>query len=339
MVVSNLTMKTPTARKLKSGSWFIQLRLGGESIPITENTKRGCEKKAAYIKAQYMAGERRNRPSATLKYAVWEYISKRKNVLSPSTIRGYEYMLKYVPHLEDKRLDAIDWQKEINNLALAKSPKTVKNFYGFIKSVCADNGYEMPNIRLPQLEVTEHEWLTPDEIKVFMEAIEGKNIEIPALLGLHGLRRSEMLALTKDDVKDGVIHIKGAVVPNSNNAFVPKKTNKNTASTRNVTVLTPRLLYLIDELESDKLVTQHPSTIWRGINKVCRENGLPEVGIHGLRHSFASLGYNLGLPERETMELGGWSDERTVKKIYTHVAKKTRENSVNLLSDFFQHID
>ena len=33
-------MKVPAPRKLPSGSWFIQLRLGGESIPVTAATAK-----------------------------------------------------------------------------------------------------------------------------------------------------------------------------------------------------------------------------------------------------------------------------------------------------------
>ena len=35
-------MKVPAPRKLPSGSWFIQLRLGGESIPVTAATAKDC---------------------------------------------------------------------------------------------------------------------------------------------------------------------------------------------------------------------------------------------------------------------------------------------------------
>ena len=51
-------MKVPKARKLPSGMWFIQLRLGGVSIPVTEKTEKKCRDAAALIKAEYAAGKR-----------------------------------------------------------------------------------------------------------------------------------------------------------------------------------------------------------------------------------------------------------------------------------------
>lgn len=43
-------MKVPEPRKLPSGSWFIHLRLGGESIPVTSTSKQTCIKEAQAIK-------------------------------------------------------------------------------------------------------------------------------------------------------------------------------------------------------------------------------------------------------------------------------------------------
>ena len=49
-------MKLPEPRRLPSGSWFIQLRLGGESIPVTEPSRTACVNSARLIKAEYLAG-------------------------------------------------------------------------------------------------------------------------------------------------------------------------------------------------------------------------------------------------------------------------------------------
>ena len=50
------------------------------------------------------------------------------------------------------------------------------------------------------------------------------------------------------------------------------------------------------------------NTVRRNINKICHAMGLQSVGIHGLRHSFVSLAYHLGVPEKIVMEIGGWHD-------------------------------
>ena len=51
-------MKLPEPRRLASGNYFIQLRLGGESISITESSRAACIREARAIKAEYLAGKR-----------------------------------------------------------------------------------------------------------------------------------------------------------------------------------------------------------------------------------------------------------------------------------------
>ena len=69
------------------------------------------------------------------------------------------------------------------------------------------------------------------------------------------------------------------------------------------------------------VMTIHQNSLRCAIKKIAEENGLPDVGIHGLRHSFASLAYHLQIPEKIAMEIGGWADATTMHKIYTHIAK------------------
>ena len=61
------------------------------------------------------------------------------------------------------------------------------------------------------------------------------------------------------------------------------------------------------------------------VNAVCKKAGLPKVGVHGLRHSFASLAYHLGWQKKSTMKVGGWSNSKIVDEIYTHNADLDRD--------------
>ena len=94
-------MKVPKARKLSSGKWFIQLRLGGESIPVTAGTEKECTRQAQAVKAEYLVGKRAPKKpeetdSPTLNEAIDSYISARDNTLSPLTVRGYRTIQKHI---------------------------------------------------------------------------------------------------------------------------------------------------------------------------------------------------------------------------------------------------
>jgi integrase len=340
-------MKVPKAKKLKSGSWFIQLRLNGESVPITTTSKRVCEDTARIIKAEHLAGQRKKPvgKDITLRQAVDAYIESRDNLLSPSTIRGYINIRNTrFREVIDKRLkDIKDWQILCNNErkqnGQAVSPKTLINSWRFICAVMRYHKIDVPELSLPQIVKKNQPWIEPEDIYKFLIAINGDSCELQILLTMHGLRVSEVLAVVMDkskiDLKRNNIIVRGAVVLDKDGKLVKKDTNKNTSSQRVVPILIPRLIALSKSI--DEITIYHSQTVRNHINKACEKIGIAPVGAQGLRRSFASLCYHLKLSERETMELGGWSDANTMRKIYIELAKRDKQKATRKLSEFFKN--
>lgn len=337
-------MKVPEPRKLESGTWFIQLRLNGVSVPITAPTAKECKRKAELIKSEHRNEQRafNDKGNITLSQAVEAYIDNKRNILSPSTIRGY-YIIKNnrLQSVADKPINKItNWQRLINEEAAQYSAKTVKNTWRFICSVLREQGITPPKVVLPQVIIEEHPYLDPEQIIPFVRLVKGEPCAIPALLALHSLRCSEILALdwSNVDLENELIHVRGAAVPDENNQLVQKKTNKNNSSRRTIQLMIPELIEILRNIPDKEglLVTSRAATIYKQINRLCEANDLPLVGVHGLRHSFASLGFHVGLSEREVMEIGGWSDSQTVHKIYEHLAKRDRLKAENKMKLFYK---
>lgn len=344
-------MKVPNPRKLKSGTWFIQLRLGGESIPVSTKTKKDCIAQAQLIKAEYKAGKREPKKkepekqmTPTLSEAIDSYIEKRDAVLSPATIRGYRNIQRSrFKSTMDRKLEGIkpqEWQAICNNESKLCQPKTLKNAWGFISSVVyEETGEKPPKVKLPQIVQNERPFLEPEQIRPFIESVHGTDVEIPALLALSSLRRSEIMALRWEniDLEKGIIKVRGAAVPDEHHRLTQKKENKNVTSARDVPIMMNELKEALRILKKDSglIVRCDPDTVWRRINKICKKSGLPNVGIHGLRHSFVSLAYHLGVPEKIVMEIGGWADYQTMRKIYTHIARSDVSKYADRFSGFF----
>ncbi len=334
-------MKTPKAKKLPSGSWFVRIRIKGEDICVTRSTEKEAVAEAMSIKAGLKAPTPKV-STLTLDAAIKKYIDDRRAVLSPSTIRGYNtiHSTRFLS-LSNKRIDQItkaQWQAAVNVEARRISPKTLANAWCFIESVLRFCETEPPQgIRLPAKQKPEKKYLTPEQISVFLAAVHGSNIELAALLGLHGLRISEVLALrvTDIDLDAKLIHVRGAAVIGEEHRVVYKTQNKTAASRRDVPILIPRLTELLPQTKDGYLVPLHPNTVVRHINRLCHDNALPEIGSHGLRHSFASLCYHLGIPAKIAMQLGGWSDIQTMLRIYTHISQQDINSKVNDLRTFF----
>ena len=335
-------MKIPKARKLPSGKWNIELQLAGQRRSVTAATKKECEKKAELIKAEHRNGiQSESVANITLDKAIDNYILFRSNVLSPSTVNGYRTIqrTRFRTVMDKKLADIKNWQALVNAESRIVSPKTVKNAWGFIHSVLKENHANPGSVSLPQIVSEEQPFLDPDQVSVFIRAINGDYFENTFLLALHGLRRSEIFGLKRKDISNDIIHIAGSVVRGPNGRFVDKPTNKNITSRRDIPVMIPRLLSLLPDLSDPDayIVGKSPQSITNHLESICESNSLPVVGLHGLRHSFASVCYHLGLSEAVTMKLGGWSDPGVMRRIYIHLAKKDKEAAATKLQDFFKN--
>ena len=339
-------MKTPKARKLKSGTWFIQLRLNGVSIPVTGATEAECNNAANLIKSEYKAGVRRVRAGdLTLKQACERYIAKKeKSGKSPETIRGYDIITRnrFQSVMEKPVREVKNWQEIYDKDASRLSAKTMQNTWSFIKSaVKSECDIALPEIETVDVVKKEHSFLEPEDVTQFVAAAEGDKYRIALYLALSSLRASEILALDwkNVDLKNDRIRVIGAMVRDKNNKKVDKETNKTEESARYVPIFIPELKTAL-KAETDKtgkVVQANENTILKHANIVCDAAKLPHVGVHGLRHSFASLAYSLNVPIKITMQLGGWSDYNTVMKIYTHLSKKDVGKYSNEIKGFFQN--
>ena len=326
-------MKTPKAKKLPSGSWNCSVMVGGKRYSFTRDTKKEAEQAAAMFKMR--PDQKITR--LTLREGIDQYIESRSNVLSPSTIKGYRDIQRqrFQTVMDCHLSQRVDWQAVINLEAKKISPKTLKNSYALIAAVYRENGIILDRVQFPQAPKEERPFLDPDQIKVFVKAIEGDQYELAYLLCLHGLRRSEMLALRKDQVKGGVIHVRGALVKGVD-GFTYKDTNKNASSTRDVPIMTDRVPFLVAQSFDGLLCPYSASGMSTHLRTICKHNDLPRLSLHCLRHSFVSLCYYRGISELACMSLGGYSDFATMRRIYTHLSKQEAQAAADNLKEFFR---
>lgn len=332
-------MKVAKPVKVRSNVYRSHMRLGGKSVYVYGQTEAECRRKAALVKAEHQTGVTiQSVQTMTVAEAIDKYIDKHTK-LSPSTVRGYlSIRNNTLASVKDSVLADVDWQRFVDKSNL--SPKSVQNAIGLVKSVMRFHNLPIPQITMPQNRKTEHSFLDASQLPIFLSAIRGSKYEIPILLGLHSLRRSEMLDITFGDVdlKNNIVHVRGAAVLDKDGKLTHKEENKNASSRRDVPIMIPRLAELIRDMHgkpTDYLVTCYPNAIYKEVNRICQRNGLPLVGCHGLRHSFVSLAYHIGWSELATMRVAGYSNYNTMRKIYTHLAEIDQVKNISAMTDYF----
>ena len=337
-------MKVPKPRKLPSGNWFIQLRLNGVSIPITAETDTECIHIAELIKAEHNAGKshlKRTPKETTLQNAFDQYIQKKKSTLSPSTIRSYTiYSKTRFANYRNKKLPQIKWQQMIDDELELASEKTVKNAWSLVSSALKNINYPVPKVTLAKTVVSDLNFLQPEEIKPFCNALKGRNYEIPVLLALHGLRLSEIRGLTWNnvDLQNGFIFVQGARVRGLD-GDVDKKTNKNKDSSRYVPIMIPRLSEVLGSVsdKTGKVAVIGANTLLDDVKRTCKRANVTECTTHDLRRSFASLCFYLGIPSKQIQEWGGWKDDVVLNKIYIKLSTTMKTESKTKFTRFFEN--
>ena len=88
-------LTNPTPVQLPSGSWRCQVMVNGKRISVVDDDPVVAHAKALALKEGIIEEETRmSNLSLTLDEAITHYIDDRRNVLSPSTVMGYEVIRK-----------------------------------------------------------------------------------------------------------------------------------------------------------------------------------------------------------------------------------------------------
>ncbi len=336
-----------TAKKTPSGKWRVQIFLGknedGKKTKksITASTKREAERLAAEYIYQMEQAEA-EKQITTVRQAVLNYIDIKRNVLSPSTIHGYETILnnrlQSVMKIDIYKLDSIALQRAINEDAAVRSPKSIREARNLIVTALKMHGVKLDlNVTLPAKVPKMKDLPTAAQV---IHMIRGTDIELPCMLALWlSLRMSEVRGLQFGDYKDGVLTIRRSKLYIGGDDVV-REVNKTYNSTRRLVVpeyLSKLIEAIPHESDEDFIVPVNYQIIRKHLRKLAKENGYT-LTFHDLRHLNASIMLMLGVPDKYAMERGGWSTTDTLKAVYQHTFSDERKHVDELIDRFFDDV-
>jgi integrase len=248
---------------------------------------------------------------------VQEYLEKKKKNLSGRYVR-YHYMI-----LHSAFEQAVLWKMRTT------SP--------------------MEGVTVPKAQEKEQNVLKPEEVKEYTKKIEGDPLFPLIYTALWtGMRRSELLGLRWQDVdlKAKVIRVVQALhIVDKEYVFGDVKSEKSKRSIPISNSLTILLQKLKDSQGEKKYKEQDlvfcnkdgtplsPSTVTHRYRKITTAAGYPEIRLHDMRHTHATLLLKQGVHPKVVQERLGHASITTTMNIYSHVLPNIQEEAVLKLED------
>ena len=332
------------ATKTPSGKYRVQVVAGyneyGKRTVKSFTAETAWE--AMKMASEFQQGVTTNKNELTVYGAFTHYIESRNNILSPSTIKGYNTIknsrLQAIKDIKISKLTISDVQRAVNLDAKRLSRKSIKSAISLLGSALElqDVSLKLNRITLP-MAIPKDEYIP--SVQSVLNAIIGTEIELPCLLAMWlSLRVSEVRGLQFKDISPDkkTIYIRRAKIEIASKDVI-RECNKTVKSTRQNTL--PSYLYnLISQIphknDSEFIVKMSYDVLRRRFKKIMIQHNL-NITFHTLRHEFATTLNDLGIPSEYIQKLGGWSSDNIMKNVYTHTIMNKELIYQNTIDNFF----
>lgn len=239
---------------------------------------------------------------------------------------------RYAAFCALKRPSSAQMQALVNDLSTEMKPKAVRNYVSLVSSAVKFQGETLPQVSLPRWELHSDFIPSEDAINLIMAEVKGTRLEIPVSLGALGLRRSEICALSPEDLDGNMLHIHAAAVYDVD-CQIRTKATKTAGSNRYVKI--PDALAKKIRAEGMPDMTMH--ALSAAFRRVIRRLKLEPFRFHDLRHFFVSYCHNiLRLSDAQIMKLGGYTTDSVMKRHYRQSMEDKK--SADLVADAFSGV-
>lgn len=315
--------------KLPSGKYRIRQQYHGKRYSVILDYKPTTKEATTLMAEKLSLSGVKSNGRMTVRDAARQYIENRSNVLSPTTLREYRRTCRYLEEIEPDfmaagidQIEPDDIQGVVNRLAEGRSPKTVRNYNGFISSVF---GSFRPNfiyrVDLPMKKKTEVILPTEEEIQKILDYENGSAFDVAFNLAVFSLRRSEVCALTMDDLDGNYLTVSKALVWDGSN-WIVKDYPKTTESFRRIWLPD----HLVEKIHKQGMYSGYITNLLDHLHLVQDKLGIRRFRFHDFRHFYASYAHYLGISDADIMATGGWKTDYVMKSVYRHaMADKTAD--------------
>lgn len=277
-----------------------------------------------------------SKPETGCSEFIESYLQERGNVCGEWSYTSRKLLEKFVRFLDEKGVKAIDCittpiLEEYKNILLESMvPVSAKNNFRVIsamlnhavkrKAIGENPARSMSPIR--GVERNKQRFLSKEEIELVVRASQKTFLGDLVLVALHtGMRRSELVFLEYED-----IDLQNKIVYVKNKAGLGFQTKSRR---ERAIPIHDRILPILSRKIAGHCFTQNkerlsPRQATEAFTKLTRSIGLEGVGLHTLRHTFASHLAMSGVSLWEIAKLLGHSTTH-VTEMYSHLCPNRRE--------------
>ena len=341
-------------------------------LPVKKGNKRKAEEEARRIVQEYEAQQVVSYPELSFADWIGMWLEQKAREVDVVTHRGYAsyYVTSIKPWFQEhpKPLEKItvqDIQDYYNAKAATLSGSSLRKHHAVIHGALKDavRKQYLPynpadNVALPKLEKYQGSYLTPEQANRLLEAVKGTTMEgIVTMTVFYGLRRSEVCGLKWSAInfENETFAIQSTVV--DCHGIIEKDTTKNSSSCRSYP-MTSEIKALLLSIRAKQAENRAifgncyhqneyvftwedgrlmlPDYVTKRFKRILKDNGLPQIRFHDLRHTTASLLISKGWDMKRISEWLGHGDISTTANIYAHLGFETKKDTAKAMSELLK---
>jgi integrase len=350
-----------TIYKRNDGRWCAQVSLGGRRITKYAKTQKECRDWVKQTLDKIEHGLTFEGTQISLERFMESWLDGKELSRRPNTVRNYRsYCSEYIfPVLGKMRIQAI-LPAHIRQLYLrmqmdGRGARTIQlihvTLHCALKQAVREGliGHNpMEAVERPKVETQQFQVFTEEQVRTFLAAARGHPFEALFYLALTtSLRKGELLGLMWSDVDRQKVSLKIERqlqnVPGNGYALVPTKTK---SGRRQIKVGKGALAMLEAHRQRQETLKASAGDRWvetgmifttnigtyldqtrvsREFKQILRENGLPDLRFHDLRHTSISLLLDMGTPVNTVQRRAGHSKASVTTDIYGHVMAHSQD--------------
>lgn len=287
-------------------------------------------------------------------YGQWIKIYKEgavRDVTLKKYYMTYSWVTKLAPELRLCDMNRVAYQQLLNGYALDHEKQTTMDFHHQLKSAIIDAVDEglidkdptrKAIIKGKNPRTKKKKYLNQFELHTLLASLNLHSVVnwdwLILLIAKTGIRFSEALAVTPQDFdfSHQMLSINKTWDYKGKGGFLP---TKNLSSVRKVQIDWQTVMQfseLVKKMEPDKPIFVFKTKIYNStINGIlarhCRNNDLPIISIHGLRHTHASILLFAGVSIASVARRLGHSSMTTTQKTYLHIIQELENKDVDLV--------